>query len=152
MSELRRVGGEMVPHRKPAGRRVLLQYEADLCNAVGITEEEYWYFVDQATAYNGQRAKEYDLVPDVRNDPVTAIVVNLVVGIALTHLSTLLAPKSRQPQQQSAPNQQSLRNVRHKIPLSICHSSGHGSAVNSSLVYISISLRRKTTKRQKTKQ
>ena len=99
MSEFRRVGGEMVPHRKPAGRRVLLQYEADLCNAVGITEEEYWYFVDQATAYNGQRAKEYDLIPDVRNDPVT-IVVNLVIGIALTYISTLLAPKPKAPPEQ----------------------------------------------------
>ena len=38
MSEFRRVGGDMVPHRKPAGRRVLLQYEADLCNAIGLTE------------------------------------------------------------------------------------------------------------------
>ena len=99
MSELRRVGGEMVPHRKPAGRRVLLQYEADLCNAVGITEEEYWFFVDQATAYNGQRAKEYDLVPDVQNNPV-AIVVSLVIGVALTYISTLLAPKPKQPAEQ----------------------------------------------------
>ena len=99
MSELRRVGGEMVPHRKPAGRRVLLQYEADLCNAVGITEEEYWFFVDQATAYNGQRAKEYEIVPDVQNNPV-AIVVSLVIGVALTYISTLLAPKPKQPAEQ----------------------------------------------------
>ena len=99
MSEFRRVGGEMVPHRKPAGRRVLLQYEADLCNAVGITEEEYWFFVDQATAYNGQRAKEYEIVPDVRNDPVS-VIVSLVIGVALTYISTLLAPKPKQPAEQ----------------------------------------------------
>ena len=105
MSEFRRVGGDMVPHRKPAGRRVLLQYEADLCNAVGITEEEYWYFVDQATAYNGQRAKEYELVPDVRNEISTTalLIINLVVGVALTYISTLLAPKPRQPEQQDSP-------------------------------------------------
>ena len=68
MSELRRVGGEMVPHRKPAGRRVLLQYEVDLCNAVGLTEEEYWFFLSQAEAYNGKRSAEYELIPDVRNE------------------------------------------------------------------------------------
>ena len=100
MSKLRRVGGEMVPHRKPAGRRVLLQYEADLCNAIGLTEDEYWYFVDKAAAYNGQRAKEYELVPDVTNDATTLFVVNLVVGIALTYIGTLLAPKPKAPPEQ----------------------------------------------------
>lgn len=102
MSELRRVGGEMVPHRKPAGRRVLLQYEADLCNAVGLTEEEYWYFVDEATAYNGQRAKEYELVPDVRNDPVQLFIANLIIGIALTYIGTLLAPKPKEAPERRA--------------------------------------------------
>lgn len=95
MSELRRVGGEMVPHRKPAGRRVLLQYEVELCNAVGLNEEEYWFFVEQAEAYNGTRSAEYEHIPDVRNDPVTAIIVNLVIGIALTAISVLLAPKPK---------------------------------------------------------
>ena len=99
MSELRRVGGEMVPHRKPAGRRVLLQYEVDLCNAVGLTEEEYWFFVEQAEAYNGKRSDEYALVPDVQAtgiDPITIAVIQLVIGIALTAVSVLLAPKPRQ--------------------------------------------------------
>ena len=99
MSEFRRVGGDMVPHRKPAGRRVLLQYEADLCNAVGITEEEYWYFVDKATAYNGKRAKEYELVPEINND-IGIIIAQIVIGIALTYISTLLAPKPKQPAEQ----------------------------------------------------
>ena len=89
----------MVPHRKPAGRRVLLQYEVDLCNAVGLTEEEYWFFLSQAEAYNGKRSAEYELIPDVRNEitATTALIINLVVGIALTAVSVLLAPKPRQP-------------------------------------------------------
>lgn len=95
MSEFRRVGGDMVPHRKPAGRRVLLQFEVDLCNAVGLTEDEYWFFVDQAEAYNGERSAEYALVPDVQNGTVAAIVINLVIGIALTAISVLLAPKPK---------------------------------------------------------
>jgi hypothetical protein len=40
------------------------------------------------------RPAEYAHVPDVVNDPVTAFVVNLVIGLALTAVSTLLAPKA----------------------------------------------------------
>ena len=99
MSEFRRPGGDMVPHRKPAGRRVLLQYEVDLCNAVGLTEEEYWFFVEQAEAYNGTRSAEYTHIPDIQNEATTtAILVNLIIGIALTAVSVLLAPKPRQPE------------------------------------------------------
>ena len=103
MSELRRVGGEMVPHRKPGGRRVLLQYEVDLCNAVGINEEEYWYFVDKSEEYNGQRSAEYAHIPDVRNDATTILVAQIIIGIALTAISVLLAPKPKaQDQKQLA--------------------------------------------------
>ena len=86
----------MVPHRKPAGRRVLLQYEVDLCNAVGLTEEEYWFFLDQAEAYNGQRSAEYAHIPDVKNDPTAILIAQIVIGIALTAVSVLLAPKPRE--------------------------------------------------------
>ena len=92
----------MVPHRKPAGRRVLLQYEVDLCNAVGLTEDEYWFFVDQAEAYNGQRSAEYEHIPDIQMtgiDPITLIAIQLVIGIALTAISVLLAPKPKAPDQ-----------------------------------------------------
>ena len=99
MSEFRRAGGDMVPHRKPAGRRVLLQYEVDLCNAVGLNEEEYWFFVEQAEAYNGTRSAEYEHIPDIQNEltTTTAVIVNLLIGVALTAVSILLAPKPRQP-------------------------------------------------------
>ena len=76
----RRIGGKMEPHRRPAGRRPLLPAEAELCNAVGLSEDEYWHFVDEADAYTGERNKEYEQVPDVRNDPVS-IVVSLVTGL-----------------------------------------------------------------------
>ena len=92
----------MVPHRKPAGRRVLLQYEVDLCNAVGLTEEEYWFFVEQAEAHNGTRSAEYEHIPDVRNEitATAALIINLVVGVALTAISILLAPKPKAQDQQ----------------------------------------------------
>ena len=102
MAGLRRVGGRLEEHRRPAGRRVLLPAEAELCNAVGLTEEEYWNFLALADAYTGERAEGYELIPDVRNDPVT-LAINLVIGVALSALSALLAPKPKQQQQKERP-------------------------------------------------
>ena len=106
MAELRRVGGEMVPHRRPAGPRRLLPAEAELCNAVGLTEEEYWFFVDQTAAYNAERSKEYELIPDVRNEPVN-VLFTLAIGVALSAVSALLAPKPKQQTEARTP--QSLK-------------------------------------------
>jgi len=87
---------------------VLLPAEAELCNAIGLSEEEYWYFVELTEAYNGTRAKEYELVPDVVNDAgLTVAIISLVIGLASTAASFLLAPKPRAPQttqRDSAPN------------------------------------------------
>ena len=105
MDSIRRLDGSMEPHRRPAGRRLLLPAEIDLCEHVGITTEEYFHFLDQADAYNGQRNKGYELIPDVRNDPVT-IAVNLVIGIALSAVSMLLAPKPKTPDKKEAPVQE----------------------------------------------
>ena len=96
MAELRRVGGSMEPHRSPAGRRALLPAEVQLCNAVGLSEDEYWFFVDAAEQYNGKRDPAYDLIPDIRNDAViTPILINLAIGLVLTGIAVLLAPKPK---------------------------------------------------------
>ena len=97
----------MESFRRPGGRRVLLPAEIELCKIVGITEDEYWYFVELAQAYNGKRPKEYDEIPYVVNMPFVGTVVsflasgtaaaNLVLGIILTVVSVLLAPKPRAP-------------------------------------------------------
>ena len=87
----------MEPHRGPSGRRALLPAEAELCNFVGITEAEYWDFVDLAESYNGQRPPGYEFIPDVRNDPVTQVIVTLAIGIALSATAALLAPKPAAP-------------------------------------------------------
>lgn len=92
----------MEPGRRPAGRRVLLPAEAELCNVLGLNEEDYWYFVALTDAYSGQRDEAYELVPDVRNDPVS-IIITLAVGVALQAVSALLAPKPADPQQKTPP-------------------------------------------------
>ena len=98
MAELRRVGGEMVTHRRPAGRRVLLAYEQQLIDTVGITESEYWEFVSRAEAYKSEQPAGYELIPDIRNEPIslTTVLVNLAIGVALTAASALLTPSGPQ--------------------------------------------------------
>ena len=85
---------------------MLLPAEVELCETVGITEDEYFYFIELTQAYNGKRPKEYDEIPYVVNGFVASFVsflasgtaaANLVLGIILTVVSVLLAPKPRAP-------------------------------------------------------
>lgn len=71
----------------------LLPYEKALIDTIGCTEEEYKTLVRHAMLRQRVRPAEYDHIPDIVNDPVTAIVVNLVVGALLAAASVLLAPK-----------------------------------------------------------
>ena len=45
MDQLRRVGGALEPIKRPSGGRLLLPYELDLCESLGISPEEYWEFI-----------------------------------------------------------------------------------------------------------
>ena len=85
---------------------MLLPAEVELCETVGITEDEYFYFIEVTQAFNGKRPKEYDEIPYVVNDFISAAVTfltsgtaaaNFVLGIILTVVSVLLAPKPRAP-------------------------------------------------------
>ena len=76
----------MEPRRGITSRRVLLPQEVELCNLLGLSEEEYWYFVDKTESYNGQRSEAYDLIPNIRMDP-TSILIQLAIGIVLTVVS-----------------------------------------------------------------
>ena len=71
----------------------LLPYEVALIEALGCTEQEYRQFVRHAQLQARVRPAEYAHIPDVVNDPVS-IVVSLVIGVALSAVSTLLAPKA----------------------------------------------------------
>ena len=82
--------------RRPSGRRVLLPYEVNLCESLGITAEDYWEFIFAAQETLKERGEEFAHIPDVKNDPVN-IVVNLVIGVALSAVGALLAPKPQQP-------------------------------------------------------
>ncbi len=105
---IRRVGGELESFRGPHSRRLLLPSEVDLCKTLGISEDEYWFFVDQTSAYNGKRKEGYELIPDIRCDPATAAFTigtvtvswgQIYLQVALLALGYLLAPKPKEIKQ-----------------------------------------------------
>ena len=63
MAELRRVGGRLESHRRIRGPRALLPAEVELCETLGINEQEYWTFVDAAAEYVHERNEECELSP-----------------------------------------------------------------------------------------
>ena len=100
---IRRPGGDMVAAKSPFTRRVLLPTEADLCNLLGLTEEEYFQFLEGVAAKVKERPEAYGLIPDIRCDPVSlglmtqagalTFLGQVAVGVALTAISYLLTPK-----------------------------------------------------------
>ena len=97
----------MVAARSPFTRRVLLPTEADLCNALGITEEEYFQFLEGVAAKVKEQPEAYGLVPEIFAGPGAGALAlyqtaggvsltflgQIAVGVALTAASVLLAPK-----------------------------------------------------------
>ena len=85
---------------------MLLPAEVELCKTVGITEDEYFYFIELTQVYNGKRPKEYETIPYVINGPAVALVTSalagnaaaqIALGIILTVVAVVLAPKPRAP-------------------------------------------------------
>ena len=92
----------MEPHRSFGNRQHLLPYEQQICDAIGISKEEYFDYFALVQQYKKERPQEYTRVPHVVNGPVTAVVVNLVVGVLLTAAAVLLAPNQKHPKSRSA--------------------------------------------------
>lgn len=72
----------------------LLPYEIALIEALGCTEEEYKTFVRYAAQQAYVRPAEYAHIPEVVNGPIVPILINVAIGLALTAVSVLLAPKA----------------------------------------------------------
>jgi hypothetical protein len=105
MDSVRGISGEMVPYRGITNKRDLLPTEYALIDHLGLTRDEYFEFLEQCHYASTERREGYELVPDIVNDPVT-ILVNLAIGIALSAVSALLAPKPSQQQQKERKNLQ----------------------------------------------
>jgi len=95
MSSFSRNPGDVDGGHGLSGRRDLLPFEAELCNTVGITADQYFEFLAEAEATVIER-DGYENVPDVRAELTTTLaIVQLVVGLALTAAAVLLQPKPR---------------------------------------------------------
>ncbi len=108
--DIRKPGGALVSARSPFTRRVLLPTEADLCNALGLTEEEYFQFLEGVAAKVKERPEAYNLVPDLVNGPLVVAIPyanagaltllgQVAVGVALSVVSYLLTPKPKSMKQ-----------------------------------------------------
>lgn len=85
--------------------RALLPAEVELCNALGLSVEDYWYFCRLAETHVKERGEAYDLVPDIQNGALPVAIVSLVVGLASSAASYLLAPKPKAPKIPSSQQQ-----------------------------------------------
>ena len=77
----------------------LLPYERQLIKQLGCTIEEYEHYRKSLINYGNRRPAAYAHIPDIRCEPVS-IVVSLVVGIVLSAVSALLAPKPEKREKQ----------------------------------------------------
>ena len=77
---IRKPGGALVSARSPFTRRVLLPTEADLCNALGLTEEEYFQFLEGVAAKVKKRPEAYNLVPNLVNGPLVVPIPYAAAG------------------------------------------------------------------------
>ena len=104
---IRKPSGDLVAPKRPHGRRLLLPTEVELCKLLNLSEDEYWYFLDTTAAYNGQRPKGYELIPDIQAGPVTilgvtiskTVMVQIGIAIVSAAISYLLTPKPKEMKQ-----------------------------------------------------
>ena len=108
--------GELVRFGPIRRTRSLLPFEEELCRTLGISEEEYEWYRDQVANKAYVRPAEYELVPDVRNEPaVVSILISLAIGIATTAIGMLLAPKPPEQQGEQTSRQLGSRQGRSRF-------------------------------------
>ena len=77
----------------------LLPFERDLCDTLGISEQEYRLFAEEVREKGSLRPAEYAHIPDIRCDPATqAVLISLAIGLVMTGISLLL-PKPQEPEE-----------------------------------------------------
>ena len=81
----------------------LLPYEKQLIETIGITEEEYQLFAAEVRRRGRLRPAEYDHIPYIVCEPLTAgakatyALINLAISLTLTGVAYLLTPKPKEP-------------------------------------------------------
>ena len=103
-----RIGESAMVYNSDVYRLPLLPFEKQLCDSIGLSEEEYKQFRDEVIKKGRVRPAGYEHIPDIRAD-VTVLGValakggtltaagSIVVGVALTVAAYLLTPKPKSP-------------------------------------------------------
>jgi len=88
-----RAGG-LVPAK--SYQYALLPYERQLIQVLGLSEEEYRQFVEEARERCLNLPKGYEHIPDVQNGPaLVPALISLAVGVVVSGAAALLAPKPK---------------------------------------------------------
>jgi hypothetical protein len=109
--------------RQIGHRKILLPFEQELCEQLGLSKEEYFKFLEYTLSQNGKRPKEYDNIPYIVNMPQALFVGGtasagltafgqVVVGLALNLISYFLTPKPKAPKtppRLTTPGQEGVR-------------------------------------------
>ena len=117
MAEFQRDGGGLESGRGPQYRKSLLPWEHQFCETLGITEEEYFEYYELVAQCRKEELGR-ELIPDIRNEPVTVSIALTVVGIAIQVAASLLAPKPRAAQEQKDPRNFQGSDVRGRTKFS----------------------------------
>ena len=90
----------MEARKRITSRRALLPQDQQVIDALGITRDEFYDFLDQCEYACTKRGDEYSHIPDVRNEPIsttTLIAIQIGLAVASTAAALLLAPKPKSP-------------------------------------------------------
>jgi len=87
----------MVPSRQYRG--AVLPWEKQLMDALGMSPEEYAWYISEIANIRPERSAAYDHIPHVVCDPLTVSIVGTVVSTGLSFAAQALAPKPKIPRQ-----------------------------------------------------
>ena len=116
MVKLQRNRSEMVAPRLPTGRRTLLPVELELIQALNLSENEYWHFVDKTESQNGKRPKGYELIPDIQNQNY---VIQFAIALVVGYIQQKMAPKPRAPKKPPSLTTADVSNEKRFAPPSL---------------------------------
>jgi len=86
----------------------LLPYERHLIEALGISEQEYRELATDIERSLKQRGFEYDHIPDIQNTGLEPFLIQIAIGLVLTGIGLLLAPKPQTPGERDQPTSKKL--------------------------------------------
>lgn len=86
----------MVTNRQYRG--AVLPWEKELMDALGMSPEEYAWYLKEIANYRPERDPAYDVVPEVVCVPVVPLVMT-IVGMGISYAASAMAPKPKIPRQ-----------------------------------------------------